>query len=87
MVNKYKSLKDKLLRNKASIWFKKQCKTRHLIPKYTQTNVGQATNAARKPKLQQPQNHRINLEIKFLYTKKLTINFQLYQTHLQCARE
>jgi hypothetical protein len=86
MAYKYRNLKEKVLRSNAAIWLNRQRKHRQLTPQYARVKTGQNNQRSSK-KQNVAETHRLNLEIKFLYKKKQTLNKQLYDTHLQCAKE
>jgi len=83
---RYKNIKTKLYKCKATIWYNKTCRIKHVTPRYINIKVsgdnkrGQNTkNAAIR--------HRISQELKFQYAKKQQLNEQLHKTHLEFATQ
>jgi hypothetical protein len=78
IVYKHQNIKRKLLKTDVSIWsiwFNKIYRAEHLQPKY---NIRINGNNRRSQSTKQAAiKHRINLELKYLYKKKATMNKQL----------
>jgi len=65
----YKSLRSKILKCTANIYFNRQCLTKNLNPKYAVIKIPTTSKAAQNT--QKKVSHiRIKDEIKFLYKKK-----------------
>ena len=82
-IQKYVSLKTKLYKCNANIYFNKQCLKRQQTPSYANIKAPtppQTTNTQNKlPAI------RIKDELKYLHAKKQEINIQLYHLHIYLA--
>ena len=85
-INKYKHLKQKLLKCCANIYFNKQCLIHGLIPKFANVRVPNTSPAATFTKRKMVKM-RLRDELKFLYIRKSDLNVQLYHMHLRVANE
>ena len=68
----------------AAIWYNKTCRQRQLTPAYVNIRINGKRQQCQKT-LRTANQYRINQEIKFLYTKKIKLNKQLFKLHLKCA--
>ena len=72
-IHEYKSLKRRLYKTTAAIWYNKTCREEHLTPKYISIKINgnsrQCTNTVKIAT-----RYRVNQEIKFLYIKKAKLN-------------
>ena len=80
----YKNIKRKLYRINAAIWYNKTCRHRQLTPAYVNICINGKKQQFQKT-LKTANQYRINQEIKYLYTKKIKLNEQLFKLHLKCA--
>jgi hypothetical protein len=64
LINKYKSIKSKVLKYNSSIYFSKQCIFRNLTSKYLQITVPKTRRASRSTKIES-QKLPIEDELKF----------------------
>ena len=80
----YKTIKTKLYKSNAAIWFNKTCRIKQLTPTYISVRVNGNNSESEKTR-KIAICHRINQELKFQYAKKQQLNEQLYKTHLECA--
>jgi hypothetical protein len=69
VINKYKSIKSKVLNYNSNIYFNKQCILRNLTSKYLQITVRNTTRASRSTKIE-AQKLSIEGEMKFFLHKK-----------------
>ena len=77
-------MKRKFYNCNSSICFNQQCLKRKLTPAYAGIKISN-TSLACKCTLHKATNMRIRDEIKFLYTKKQQLNYQIYHLHLLLA--
>jgi len=82
-IYRYKSIKRKLYRINAAIWYNKTCRQRQLTPAYVNICINGKKQCQKT--LRTANQYRINQEIKFLYTKRIKLNEQLFKLHLKCA--
>jgi len=82
----YKSLRSKILKCNADIFFNRQCLAKNIIPKYANIKV-LATSKAGHTTQKKISFVRIKDEIKSFYMKKDQLNKKLYQVHLKVAQE
>ena len=74
----------KLYRTNAAIWYNKICRQKQLTPTYINIRIdGKNQQCQRTHKA--AIRFRMNQEIKYLYTKKQTLNERLYKQALQCS--
>jgi len=84
-IYQYKSIRTKILKCNADIFFNRQCLTKNIVPKYANTKVP-ITSKAPHTTQKRICSIRIKDEIKFLYMKKDKLDKQLYQIHLRVAQ-
>ena len=78
----YKSLRSKILKCKANIYFNRQCLTKNLTPKYAVIKIPTTSKAAQNT--QNEVSHiRIKDEIKFLYKCLLHIGMENAKTAIK----
>ena len=83
-IYQFKTLKRSLHKTTAAIWFNKTCRTKQLTPSYISIKIN--GNSRRDKNTVRAATHfRLTQEIKFLHTKKIKLNGQLYKKHLECA--
>jgi hypothetical protein len=83
-IRKYKDLKRRLYNCNATIYFNKQCLKRQVTPKYANIKVPNISPVYKK-NMQKIPTIRIKDEIKYLHTKKQTLNQQPYYLHVDLA--
>jgi hypothetical protein len=71
-IYRYKSLKTKILKCNANVFFNKQCLNKNLTPKYANIKVSNTSKAAYVTQ-KKVCITRIKDEIKFLYKKKISL--------------
>jgi len=81
-IQKYESLKSKLYKCNASIYFNKHCLKRQLTPTCANIKVPNTSPAYKHTQKKLP-TIRIKDKIRNLHSKKQQINLQLYQLHIQ----
>jgi hypothetical protein len=69
----------------AAIWYSTTCRLRRLTPAYINIRIN-GNNQQCQRTLRTATKCFISQEIRFLYTKKLKLNEQLFKLHLECAR-
>ena len=79
-----KTTKRKPYRTNAAIWYNKICRQKRLTPTYINIRINGKNQQCQRTLITATQ-YRLNQEIKFLYTKKLKLNEQLYKLNLECA--
>ena len=79
---KYQNLKLKLFKTNLHIKFNKICLRQNLIPNYAKIKIKDSSRLARKTE-QYASTFRIKGEIKFLYSKKISLNSALYKSQLE----
>jgi len=72
-IHRYKSLRSKILKCNANIYFNRQCLVKNLTPKYATIKVPTTSKAAQNTQ-SKITYIRIKDEIKFLYKKKDQLN-------------
>jgi hypothetical protein len=82
---RYNSIRHKLHKTTAAIWFNKICRQKHIAPNYISIRINGRKRQDMNT-LRTATHYRLNQEIKFLYCKKAILNEQLYHKHLECAR-
>jgi len=82
-IYRYKTIKTKLYKKNAAIWFNKTCSIKQLMPTYINVRINGNNSKSEKTR-KIAIRHRINQELKVQYAKK-QLNEQLYKTHLLCA--
>jgi len=83
-IQKYVSLKTKLYKCNANIYFNKQCLKRQLTPSYANIKVLNTSPAYKHTQKKLPAI-RIKDELKYLHAKKQQVNVQLYLLHIYLA--
>ena len=83
-IHRFTSLKRKLYKCSANIYFNQKCLKNKLTPTYARVKFPK-TSPAGKYTQQKAQNMRIRDEIKFLHAKKQQLNYQIYRLHLTLA--
>jgi len=68
----FKNIKSRLYKTNAAIWYNKTYKHKGLTPNYINVTVS-GHNARPKKTRNTAIRHRLNQEIKFLYTKKIYV--------------
>jgi hypothetical protein len=81
-INMYNSLKSKVSKCCAIIFFNKNCQTQDLTPRYANIKVPNASPAAIHTKRKLAKS-RLKDKVKFLYLRKCQLNKQLYKIHLE----
>jgi hypothetical protein len=85
-INQFKNVRIKLLKCCANIYFNRQCQKLGIIPKYAKIKVPHTSAASTVTQIK-AQSIRVKEEIKLLYKKKDKLNTDLYNSHLQAAKE
>jgi len=80
----YKNIKRKLYKTNAAIRYNKTCLQRQLTPAYVNIRINGKNHQCQKTQRTANQ-YCINQEIKFIYTKKMKVNEQLFKLHLKYA--
>jgi DNA/RNA endonuclease YhcR with UshA esterase domain len=83
-IRQYRHIKEKLHKTKASIWFKKICKTEHLTPNYIHITVNGGNQKSTNIK-NAATKYRLNQELKYFYNKKAALMQQLCNAQIKCA--
>jgi hypothetical protein len=85
-VNRYKNLKNTIIKFNSNIYFNKQCTNSGLVTQHARIKV---PNTSPTTKFFNTKFHKLRVqeETQFLYMKKLTIQYDLYRMHLQLPNE
>ena len=83
-ISKFKTLKRRLHKTTATLCCNKTCRTKQLTPTYISIRTN-GKSRRDKNTIQAATHFRLIQEIKFLNTKKVKLNEQLYKQHLECA--
>ncbi|XP_049842672.1 uncharacterized protein LOC126293473, partial [Schistocerca gregaria] len=86
LYNKYRNTLMKLQKTTLNIQFNKNCLANKIIPDYIKNSVNSMSSAPKKVK-KKVEILWLKQEIRELYTKKQSLNTELYQTHLDLANK